>query len=55
MTRKDMIEFTMFLKQASDRQIQGIYDKEASAGRWEYVGLVLQEALIREVEIDTGK
>ena len=41
---RDIREFRGFLQQATDRQVQGIYDKEKSAGRDEYAELAVAEA-----------
>ncbi len=41
---RDIREFRGFLRNASDRQVQGIYDKEKSAGRDEYAELAVAEA-----------
>ena len=49
---KDIREFRGFLRQASDRQVQGIYDKEKSAGRDEYAELAVAEAERRGIELD---
>jgi hypothetical protein len=53
-TAKDIREFNGFLRNASDRQVQGIYDKESRAGRDEYAELAIAEAARRGIEIDTG-
>ena len=49
---KDIREFRGFLRQATDRQVQGIYDKEKSAGRDDYTELAVAEAEIRGIELD---
>lgn len=49
---KDIREFRGFLRNASDRQVQGIYDKEKSAGRDEYAELAVEEAERRGIELD---
>jgi hypothetical protein len=43
-TRSDIIEFRGFLRNASDRQVQGIYEKEKHAGRDVYAELAAAEA-----------
>jgi hypothetical protein len=51
-TAKDIREFRGFLRNATDRQVQGIYDKEKRAGRDEYVELAIAEAARRGIELD---
>ena len=49
---QDIREFRAFLRQATDRQIQGIYDKEARAGRDDYAELAIAEAERRGIDLD---
>lgn len=44
LTARDIREFQGFLRNATDSQVQGIYDKERSAGRDEYAELARAEA-----------
>ena len=52
---KDIREFRGFLRQATDRQVQGIYDKEKRAGRDDYAELAVAEAERRGIELDNGR
>lgn len=52
LSAKDIREFRGFLKNASDRQVQGIYDKEMSAGREEYAELAVAEAETRGIDLE---
>jgi len=49
---QDIREFRGFLKQATDRQVQGIFDKETAAGREEYADLAQEEARIRGIYLE---
>jgi hypothetical protein len=49
---QDIREFKGFLRQASDRQVQGIYDKESRAGRDEYAELTVEEAERRGIDLE---
>src|SRR5437667_2351045 len=49
---RDIREFRGFLRNATDRQVQGIYDKEASAGRDEYAELAVAEADRRGIYLE---
>lgn len=51
-TAQDLREFRGFLRNASDRQVQGIYDKEKSAGRDEYADLAIEEADRRGIHLE---
>jgi hypothetical protein len=53
---RDIWEFCGFLRKATDRQLQGIYEKEKRAGRDEYVEATRDEAGRRSVELyeDSG-
>lgn len=53
MTQKDRQEFRLFLQQATDRQIQGVYDKEHAAGREDYAYLAIDEAYRRGILLET--
>jgi len=52
---KDLREFRGFLRNATDRQVQGIYDKEKRAGRDDYAKLAVEEAERRGIELDNGR
>ena len=49
---KDLREFRGFLRNATDRQVQGIYDKEKRARRDDYADLAVEEAERRGIELD---
>ena len=51
MTSKDRIEFRLYLRQCTDRQVQGVYDKEKEAGRNEYAELAKDEAAQRGITL----
>ncbi len=44
MTKQDRDEFKLYLRQCTDRQVQGVYDKESQAGRDDYAELAENEA-----------
>ena len=48
---RDIREFRGFLRSATDRQVQGIYDKEKRAGRDDYAALAVAEAQRRGLEL----
>lgn len=52
---KDLREFRGFLRNATNPQVQGIYDKEKRAGRDEYADLAIEEAERRGIELDSGR
>ena len=53
LSAKDIREFRGFLRNATDRQVQGIYDKEKGAGRDDYAELAVAEAESRGIDLDT--
>jgi hypothetical protein len=52
MTEKDREEFVAYLRACSDRQVQGVFDKEAAAGRAEYAQLARDEAERRGITLE---
>lgn len=52
MNANDMREFRGYLKQCTDRQVQGVYDKESEAGRDDYAELAIAEAERRGIILD---
>ena len=52
LSARDIREFSSFLRNATDRQVQGIYDKEKRAGRDDYAELAVAEAKRRDIELD---
>lgn len=47
MTAKDIREFQQYLNHCTDRQVQGVYEKEAGAGREDYAELAYLELIRR--------
>lgn len=52
LSARDIREFRGFLRQATDRQVQGIYDKEKRAGRDDYAELAVAEAERRGIFLE---
>jgi hypothetical protein len=52
LSAKDIREFRGFLRNATDRQVQGIYEKEKRAGRDDYAELAVAEAEARGIYLD---
>lgn len=52
MTKKDADEFILYLRQCTDQQVQGVYEKENGAGRHDYAGLARLEAAKRNIELE---
>lgn len=44
MNAQEMREFRNYLKQCTNAQVQGVYDKEKEAGRDDYAELAIAEA-----------
>ena len=51
MTSRDRREFQLYLRNCTDRQVQGVYDKEKEAGRSEYAELAQEEAANRGIAL----
>ena len=51
-TAQDMREFRGYLKQCTDRQVCGVYEKESEAGREAYAELARAEAEARGIFLD---
>ena len=51
MNAQDMKEFRQYLKQCTDRQVRGVYEKERAAGREDYAELAQAEADARGIEL----
>lgn len=51
MTKKDESEFRGYLRQCTDRQVRGVYEKERDAGRTDYMRLAEIEAARRGIEV----
>ena len=47
----DIRDFAGYLRNCTDAQVQGVYDKERKAGRWAYAELALIEARCRSIEV----
>ena len=52
MTASDIREFTGYLRNCTDRQVRGVYEKEREAGRDDYAELARIEADRRELTLD---
>lgn len=52
LSARDIREFRGFLRNATDRQVQGIYDKEKRAGRDDYAELAVAEAERRGIFLE---
>lgn len=53
MTRKDKTEFEGYLRNCTDKQVQGVYDREKEARRMDYAALAVSEAERRGITLDT--
>lgn len=51
MTEQERNEFRGYLKNCTDAQVQGVYDKEKGAGRREEMGLAVAEAERRGIQL----
>lgn len=51
MTEKDKKEFRLYLQQCTDRQVQGVYEKERKARRYDYAELAIDEGYRRNIYI----
>lgn len=52
MNKQDEIEFCAYLTNCTDRQLQGVYEKELKAEREDYIDLVALEATSRGVILE---
>jgi hypothetical protein len=52
MTAQDMREFRGYLKNCTNAQVQGVYEKEREAGRDDYAELAIAEAEARGIVLD---
>lgn len=52
MTSKDKANFQAYLEACTDRQVQGVYEKERAAGRRGYANLAKVEAARRGIPLD---
>lgn len=48
----DIADFSAYLKNCTDRQVQGVYDKEMAAGRRIYAQLAVADAERRGITLD---
>jgi len=55
LSARDIREFRGFLYNATDRQVQGIYDKEKRAGRDDYAELAVAEAEARGIVLNRDR
>lgn len=51
MTERDRSEFKAYLRNCTDAQVQGVYDKESEAGRKAYATLASDEAEQRNLTL----
>lgn len=51
MTRSDKIQFRLYLRQCTDAQVRGVYEKERAAGRRTETELAKDEAALRGIEL----
>lgn len=51
MTAQDRKEFKSYLRSCTDKQVQGVYDKERAAGRSTYAEMAQDEAERREIQL----
>lgn len=51
MTEQDCQEFLAYLRNCTDSQVRGVYEKELAAGRVDYAQLAKSEAQQRGVEL----
>ena len=54
-TLRDKKEFTGYLRACTDRQVQGVYDKESQAARRVYARLAEAEATKRGIALERGR
>ena len=52
MDADDMKDFNGYLRACTNRQIQGVFDKERKAGREDYAELARTEARVRGITLD---
>lgn len=52
LTAKDIREFSGYLRQCTDAQVQGVCDKEHGAGREAYAELAINEAARRGIYLE---
>lgn len=52
LTKQDRQEFAAYLRNCTDAQVQGVWDKEHQAGRLNYRALAELEALRRGIELE---
>jgi hypothetical protein len=50
-TRRDINQFQQYLRQCTDRQVIGVYEKERAAGRRAYVQLAALEMAKRRLDV----
>lgn len=51
MTNKDRKEFIAYLRACTDSQVEGVYEKERMARRFDYAQLAAEEAARRGIEL----
>lgn len=51
-TANDIRDFNSYLRQCTNSQVHGVYEKERDANREEYMALAEQEATRRGIELE---
>lgn len=51
MTNRDKMEFRLYLRDCTDAQVQGVYEKEKRANRDDYAELAKDEGYLRNIHI----
>jgi hypothetical protein len=51
MNKRDKDDFRGYLRNCTDRQVQGVYEKEKEAGRDDYAELAKDEGYRRNIHI----
>lgn len=49
---KDIKDFAAYLRQCTDNQVKGVYEKEKEANRDEYAALAILEAIKRGINLE---
>lgn len=52
LTKRERDDFAGYLQNCTDRQVQGVYDKEKGAGRRAFANLAVAEASRRGIHLD---
>lgn len=52
MNQKDRTEFKAYLRDCTDQQVRGVYEKEDRANRPDYAALAREEAAKRGIDLN---